>query len=230
MNDMEYARQEIRDVYASHPKLFPGEMVQGFAFHGNTRVSKKLGIKQRRVRIGNDIYCIRPSFVMPAMRCTTDLASQALFLLRFGVPFWALAVVFGKNAMFWYRCFVGLSGGNLVSTTVYDPACLPNDLLADEHHIKLCGKKAYVATTVSAGCILGTEVSAKADEDALTDAYQVFQQEVTQIEPTYAPATVNTDGWAATKRAWKNLFPTVLIIECFLHAWLKIRDRATKQL
>lgn len=46
----------------------------------------------------------------------------------------------------------------------------------------------------------------------------------------HRPETVNTDGWAATQAAWKALFPTVVVILCFLHAFLKVRDRATKAL
>ncbi len=36
--------------------------------------------------------------------------------------------------------------------------------------------------------------------------------------------------WWATQNAWKALFSSIFIIECFLHAFLKIRDRATKKL
>ena len=38
--------------------------------------------------------------------------------------------------------------------------------------------------------------------------------------------TVNTDGWAATQAAWRTLFKGVTLILCFLHAFLKIRERA----
>lgn len=41
---------------------------------------------------------------------------------------------------------------------------------------------------------------------------------------------MNTDGWTATQRAWKALFSMVKVMECFLHAFLKVRDRATKRL
>ena len=41
---------------------------------------------------------------------------------------------------------------------------------------------------------------------------------------------MNTDGWQATQGAWKALFPHITVILCFLHAFLKIRDRATKAL
>jgi hypothetical protein len=39
-----------------------------------------------------------------------------------------------------------------------------------------------------------------------------------------APLTVNTDGWRATQKAWSALFSSIVIIECFLHAFLKIRQ------
>ena len=56
-------------------------------------------------------------------------------------------------------------------------------------------------------------------------AYSVFKRDVHDISPKYAPKTVNTDGWKGTKAAWKLLFETVVILQCFLHAWLKIRER-----
>ena len=58
----------------------------------------------------------------------------------------------------------------------------------------------------------------------------MFAKEAKAVDPDYAPVTVNTDGWAATQAAWKALFPRITLILCFLHAFLKIRDRATKTL
>ena len=37
------------------------------------------------------------------------------------------------------------------------------------------------------------------------------------------------DGWKATLKAWKALFASVVIICCFLHVFIKIRDRAKKK-
>ena len=45
----------------------------------------------------------------------------------------------------------------------------------------------------------------------------------------YTPRTVTTDGWQATKNAWKTLFPSLLLILCFLHVFIKVRDRAKKK-
>ena len=57
-------------------------------------------------------------------------------------------------------------------------------------------------------------------------AYQVFKDEACDVSPKYAPKTVSTDGWKGTQAAWKMLFTKVVILLCFLHGWLKIRDRA----
>lgn len=54
----------------------------------------------------------------------------------------------------------------------------------------------------------------------------MFRDEAVLLDPDYRPETVNTDGWPATQAAWRALFQGVTIILCFLHAFLKIRDRA----
>ena len=79
-------------------------------------------------------------------------------------------------------------------------------------------------------CILGASVAEAASEEALSNAYGVFAQEARSLKPDYQPQTVNTDGWPATQAAWKALFPKIGVILCFLHAFLKVRDRATKVL
>jgi hypothetical protein len=99
---------------------------------------------------------------------------------------------------------------------------------ADEKHAKAHGEKWYVGTTVAQDCILGASVATTADADGLTAAYGVFQQEAQAIQPQYQPKTVNTDGWAATGKAWRTLFPSVVIILCFLHAFIKIRSRCKR--
>jgi len=229
MNDRTYARRYLEQVYQDMPEIFPGSMVH-FVFNGKTRLSRKMKLQMRKVRISGVSYRLRPSFVLPYMRAKSTTVAHGLFLLRFGVPFWALAVVFGHNAMWWYRLFISLSRCNLVATTVYDSSRMPQHLLADEHHVRIRGKKAYVATTIAEGCILGAEASNKADEASLSDAYGVFARQVDQCLPGYMPVSVNTDGWWATQNAWAKLFPATEIIECFFHAYLKVRNRATKKL
>ena len=101
-------------------------------------------------------------------------------------------------------------------------------LAADEHHADWAGQKGYVATTVGGGCLLGVALTASADDAHLREAYGVFAAEARDVEPEYAPETVNTDGWAATRNAFISLFPTIAVVLCFLHGFLKVRDRCRK--
>jgi hypothetical protein len=60
----------------------------------------------------------------------------------------------------------------------------------------------------------------------LKAACGVFKAEARDVAPRYAPRTVNTDGWKGTRAAWAALVPAVVLLRCFLHGWLKVRDRA----
>jgi hypothetical protein len=217
---------------ASWPELFPANIAKGYVLHSRYTSSKMPEIVLRRVELkeNGDVFTIAPSGVLPYMTSYTDDVEKALFLLRFGVPYWALTYVFGKNDMFWFRQFCHFGRYNIVQTTVKDLENLPKDLLADEKHIYLNGEKAYVATTVAKDCMLGASISLSADEEGLTEAYGHFQEEILHVDPDYEPETVNTDGWSATKKAWCKLFPLIVIIECFLHAFLKIRNCCKKRL
>lgn len=230
MEDNELAHIVIKSSYSTYPELFPSEMSSGYVLNGKTRRSKKIGIQMRKIKVGSISYRIRPSFVLPYCRAKVDEVSKALFLLRFGVPFWALAFVFGRYAMWWYRLYLCLGQNSIVGTTVRMAEDLPQDILADEHHIRIRGKKGYVATTVGGGCFLGMEASWQADEASLVAAYGVFKDEAVDLSPQYQPNSTNTDGWQATQNAWKSLFPKTKVIECFLHGFIKVRDRATKKL
>jgi len=213
------------------PELFPPAIKKGYVLHDMRISSKMPEIVLRRIELkeNQDVFTIAPSSVMPYMTSYTDDVEKALFLLRFGVPFWALTYVFGRSDMFWYRLFCHFGRYNIVQTTVKDLERLPEDLLADEKHIYINGEKAYIATTVGQDCVLGASLSFSADEEGLTEAYGHFQKEALHLNPDYKPKTVNTDGWAATKKAWLTLFPLIVIIECFLHAFIKIRDCCRKR-
>ena len=127
-----------------------------------------------------------PPSSCPTWPAWTDDAEEPLFLRRFGVPFWALARVFGKDPMYWYRLEVGLGRNSVVGTTVRR-ADLPEHLLADEHHQTRDGEKIYVATTVAEGCCLGAAVVETADADGLTDGLRASsRQEAQDVEPDYA--------------------------------------------
>jgi hypothetical protein len=133
--------------------------------------------------------------------------------------------------MYWYRLERALGRFSLVGTTVPAAERLPRHLAADEKHTTLVERKTkvrkvYLAATAGGGCCLGLALAETADADELTRAYGVFRKEARCLDPEYRPETVNTDGWPATQAAWQALFQGVALILCFLHAFLKIRDRA----
>ena len=226
-------RQWLDGLLDQYPELFPAAIAQGYQLHDILPVSKKLpALRLRRIRVatpeqpGAAVFTLAPAFVLPYMVGYTDEVEKALFLRgKFGVPYWGLTYVFGHNDLYWERLELSLGRNSIVGTTVKQAAHLPQAVLADEQHTRLNGETIYVATTVAADCILGAAVAVHADEADLTAAYQQFKTEAQTVQTDYQPTTVNTDGWQATQLAWRTLFAHVTLIGCFLHAFLKIRDR-----
>ena len=165
-------------------------------------------------------FSIRPSFLMPYMTARTADVEGPLFLRKFGVPFWALARVFGGDPMSWYRMECGLGRFSVVGTTVRT-ATLPEHLLADEHHQGLDGREGLHRHDRRQRVLPGAEPAEAAGSDKLKVAYQVFKDEACDVSPEYAPKTVSTDGWKGTQAAWKMLSTKVVILLCFLHGWLR---------
>jgi hypothetical protein len=236
--DAQAVRRLVEDLLSRYPELFPEAMTRGFTLCGKRPPSQKLpGIGLRRVRVtetdergqatARDFF-LRPSFVWPYGCGTVDDAANGLLLLSSGVPSHVVAVCCGRNAMSWYRLEQSLGRNRVVGTTVRDPQALPRHLAADEHHARLRGQNVYVAVTAGGGCLLGMAVSPTAGEVDLTAAYGRFRDEAVAMSAAYAPETVNTDGWKATQAAWRTLFSEVVLILCFLHGFLKIRDRCRK--
>lgn len=232
MNESEFAKAQIDRLDRQYPEIFPEGLEGGYVLYGFTDPSRKQQLRCRPIRLNatGEVFTVAPAFVMPYMSATVAEAEKALLLMRFDVPYWAIAYGFGRDAMYGYRHELGLGRFSVVGTTVKTPARLPTDLVADEKHSGLDGERIYLATTAGEGCMLGASVAASASEAALTQAYGVFADEAKAVDPDYAPETVNTDGWSATQGAWKALFPPITVILWFLHAFLKIRDRATKAL
>lgn len=210
------------------PELFPNGIKESYTMK-EIRISKKTGIATRRILMNGISYTIRPSFVMPYHVAFSADAENAVFLRKFDVPFWALAHVFGKDAMYWYRIEQSLGRNSIIGTTINDPDLLPEHLAADEKHSRLKGSKVYIATTVGKNCILGASVSEDAGEKGLKESYGIFRDEALDLNPGYQPKSVNTDGWNATINAWKSLFFGISVIACFLHVFIKIRDRSSKK-
>jgi hypothetical protein len=221
-------RAHVDDQIATSPELFPADIATGYQMK-DFYYSKKLSIPIRRIEVANIAYTVRPSFVMPYMVGLVEDIEKPLFLRKFSVPFWGLAYVFGRDPMYWYRIECSLGRNSIVGTTINDPDQLPQHLIGDEKHSWILGEKVYIATTVSEGCIFGASVAQDAGEASLIQAYGVFKGEAQCIKPDYQPFTINTDGWTATQNAWKILFPSIVLISCFLHLFIKMRDGAQKK-
>lgn len=222
-------RAELDQLFEEFPELFPSAFKHGYTFHNLLPVSKKLPdiqLRRLKVRTTQEVFTVRPVFVLPYMSGYTAQVEQPLLLRRWAVPYWVLVELFGRDEAYWYRLENRFGRYSLVGTTVKSPDKLPLDLLADEKHTHFNGQTAYIATTVAQECVLGASLSLNADSPGLTAAYGHFKTEAHNLAPAYSPQTVNTDGWSAIQLAWQSLFPLITVILCFLHAFLNIRSRA----
>src|SRR6266403_3880899 len=112
-------RAWLDQAFRDTPELFPAAFAHGYTLKDD-RVSAKRGLRLRRIRCkaSGCAFTVRPSFVTPYLAAWADDAEGPLFLRSFGVPFWALARVFGRDPMFWYRAEVALGRNSIVGTTV----------------------------------------------------------------------------------------------------------------
>ena len=96
-------RRMLDECYQRMPELFPRDFVHGYKLKDG-RVSSKQDLPIRRIVLRDGTaYSIRPSFLMPYMTARTEDVEGPLFLRKFGVPYWALTHVFGRDPMSWYR-------------------------------------------------------------------------------------------------------------------------------
>jgi len=99
ISDPKAFRHTIDDCFHQTPELFPVNFALGYELKDD-RMSAKQQIPIRRVLLKDrSAYSIRPSFLMPYMTARTAEVEGPPFLRKFGVPFWALARVFGGDPM-----------------------------------------------------------------------------------------------------------------------------------
>ena len=95
------------------------------------------------------VFTLRPSFVMPSMIARTDAVEKALSA-PVGGPFDALAYVFGRDAMFWYRAWLALAARRWSAPRSKSPQTLPRALVADEKPTQVAKQQVYVPTWLAA--------------------------------------------------------------------------------
>jgi hypothetical protein len=139
INDSREFRRTLDDAFRQAPELFPDDFAFGYQIKDG-RQSAKPHVRIRRIVLRDGTaYSIRPSFLMPYLTARTDDVEDPLFLRKFGVPFWALARVFGRDPMYWYRLEGSLGRARIVGTTAQVDR--PEHLAADEHHQTRDGAK-----------------------------------------------------------------------------------------
>jgi len=115
MKDRELFVDVVNQNLKHHPELFPQAISEGFKLNGFVESRKQKDFVMRRIKLKNGkSYQIRPSFMMPYMTSRTEEVEKALYLRRWGVPFEALAYVFGRDSMFWYRAYVSIGRNSIV--------------------------------------------------------------------------------------------------------------------
>jgi hypothetical protein len=226
MRDATRFRQTLTALSNRHPARFPARFGEGFSID-DKRVSTRQQLAIRRIALHatKEKFSVRPSCVLPYRTATTEEVEKGLFLRHWGVPYDALAYVFGRPASCWSRAKMSLGRPSLVGTTVKTPEDLPAHITADAKHTELRGHKVFVPTVVAAGGILGATVTAAADAVAREAAYGEFAREARELAPSYSPQSVCTDGWEATQKACKTLFDGLCVMLGFLHSILKISER-----
>jgi hypothetical protein len=151
-------------MLSQHLELFPKGMDQGFTFHDSyASVQQDLSVRRIQLQATGAVFTLHPSFVMPSMIARTDAVEKALYLRQWGVPFDALAYVFGRDAMFWYRAWLTFGRPSLLGTTVQDPQKVPTDRVADEQLTGVARPQVSVPTTVGGGGlgVIGARISCK---------------------------------------------------------------------
>ena len=125
-----------------YPELFPANIGKGYKLNGFCEQSVKMPVRIRRICLHEcseggslQVFQLVPSFVLPYMTGEVAAVEKAMFLhYKFGVPFWALSYVFGRNDSYWYRLSQHLGRASLVGTSVKQANKLPEHVLADEKH------------------------------------------------------------------------------------------------
>ena len=129
MDDVAQYRQHLQAMYMQHPELFPQAWGQGYTWHDRYVVRKQQCVVRRvKLKATGAVFTVRPAFLLPYGIGRTEDVEKVLFLRHWGVPFDALAYVFGRNAMFWYRAWLSFGRANLVGTTVKEATTMPQDL------------------------------------------------------------------------------------------------------
>jgi hypothetical protein len=98
-------------------------------------------------------------------------------------------------------------------------------VVADEKVTWLDGEEVVVPTTVGGNGVLGSSVAPEATTASLKAADGACVTEAQAVFADYQVRSACTDGFRATRPAWRQLFPHLTRVLCFLPAILKLTER-----
>ena len=189
------------------------------------------------------VFTILPSFIVRYKRYETDAIEKLMTLLFITEDSYRMAGVsqaFGiddEQAGTWVA--LAKAEGEAISPMALwglvqwlgqlSPAQLnlalgvepPTHIIEDEKHVKECGQKAYVPIVYAPkeALIWWIDYLDSVSEDALGDSLERFKA-ISERLTHITGATV--DGWEPTQKALQSAFPGITLLECHLHALLKL--------
>lgn len=90
--------------FSLYPEVFPPGFERGYKLHDKKGSKKIKGFIIRRVKLKNGrVYEIVPTHIMPYLSGYTEEVSKGLLLPHWAVPYEVIALVLGRNAMYWER-------------------------------------------------------------------------------------------------------------------------------
>jgi hypothetical protein len=101
---------------------------------------------------------------------------------------------------------------------VQDPHKVPRALGADEQLTQVAKPQVEVPPIGGGGCFWGGSVVEAAETGTLERGEGACAQAAQGLDPTYHARSVCPEGWEAPRQAWRQLFPTITVVRCFLPA------------
>ncbi|MCA1807559.1 MAG: hypothetical protein LC687_06910 [Actinobacteria bacterium] len=102
--------------------------------------------------------------------------------------------------------------------------------------IQIAGQRYYLRPSFVMPAFSGTTDEVKQPLELLAHGVPLWlivkvfgHDEMFWLRQEQRPKTVNTDGWFSTQNAFTTLFPGIVTILCFLHGFLKVRDRGRSE-
>ncbi len=232
LSDAVAFRTKLDELMNLYPELFPECIIREGYHLKELKSSRRLkGFSYYTIRTPDRrvTYTVQPCYVLPYLIGFTQEVAEALELMMYGVPSHKITQMYGRNDTYWDNLFNSLGRFSVVGTLVKSPQQLPEDYCADEKITWWNGQKISVCMVAAKNCLFCCEATLSGCAAGLQRAYGVFKQEASRLKKSFAPMSINIDGWRATRLAFKNLFASTMLVLCFLHGFIKIRKVAQKE-